>query len=162
MSTGMPYSGQAHTMRAVLQRVKQASVSVAGTAIGRIGTGLLVLLGVGQQDTSDDVAYMVTKTVNLRVFEDAAGLMNLHIRDVGGQVLVVSQFTLYGDCRKGRRPSFSCAAGPEHAKKLYDQYIERLQAAGLTVASGRFQTIMDIALVNDGPVTLLLDSSKCF
>ena len=153
--------GRAHTMRAVLQRVTQASVSVAGETVGKIDAGLLVLLGVGQQDTADDVAYMVTKTVNLRVFEDAAGLMNLSIRDTGGQVLVVSQFTLYGDCRKGRRPSFSCAAGPDHARKLYHTYIEGLQAAGLTVASGTFQAMMDIALVNNGPVTLLLDSSKC-
>lgn len=153
--------GRAHTMRAVLQRVTQASVSVAGATVGKIDAGLLVLLGVGQQDTEDDVAYMVTKTVNLRVFEDAAGLMNLSIRDTGGQVLVVSQFTLYGDCRKGRRPSFSCAAGPDHARKLYDTYIEGLQAAGLTVASGTFQAMMDISLVNNGPVTLLLDSSKC-
>lgn len=149
-------------MRAVLQRVKQASVSVAGASVGTIDAGLLVLLGVGLQDTADDVAYMVTKTVNLRVFEDAKGLINLSLRDVGGQVLVVSQFTLYGDCRKGRRPSFSCAAGPEQAGKLYDMYIAGLQAAGITVASGIFQADMDIALVNDGPVTMLLDSSKCF
>ncbi|MBN2108557.1 MAG: D-tyrosyl-tRNA(Tyr) deacylase [Deltaproteobacteria bacterium] len=148
-------------MRAVLQRVTQASVSVAGATIGKINAGLLVLLGVGQQDTADDVAYMVTKTVNLRVFEDAAGLMNLSIRDTGGQVLVVSQFTLYGDCRKGRRPSFSRAAGPDHARKLYDKYIEGLRAAGLTVASGTFQATMEIALVNSGPVTLLLDSGTC-
>jgi D-tyrosyl-tRNA(Tyr) deacylase len=148
-------------MRAVLQRVTQASVSIAGATVGKIDAGLLVLLGVGQQDTADDVAYMVTKTVNLRVFEDAAGLMNLSIRDTGGQVLVVSQFTLYGDCRKGRRPSFSCAAGPDQARRLYEKYIEGLQAAGLTVASGIFQAMMDIALVNNGPVTLLLDSSKC-
>ncbi len=149
-------------MRAVLQRVKQASVSVAGATVGKIDAGLLVLLGVGQQDTADDVAYMVAKTVGLRVFENAEGLMNLSILETGGQVLVVSQFTLYGDCRKGRRPSFSSAAGPEHARKLYDRYIEGLQAAGLTVASGTFQAMMDIALVNNGPVTLLLDSSKCF
>jgi D-tyrosyl-tRNA(Tyr) deacylase len=149
-------------MRAVLQRVKEASVSVAGDTVGKIDNGFLVLLGVGQHDTAEDVAYVVAKTVNLRVFDDAQGLMNLSIRDAGGQVLVVSQFTLYGDCRKGRRPSFSCAATPEQARKLYDAYIEGLRAAGLTVASGIFQAMMDIALVNDGPVTLLLDSSKSF
>jgi len=149
-------------MRAVLQRVKQASVSVAGASVGTIDAGLLVLLGVGLQDTADDVAYMVTKTVHLRVFEDAKGLINLSLRDVGGQVLVVSQFTLYGDCRKGRRPSFSCAAGPGQARKLYDKYIAGLQAAGITVATGIFQADMDIALINDGPVTMLLDSSKGF
>ncbi len=147
-------------MRAVLQRVKQASVSVAGTTVGAIGKGFLVLLGVGQQDTVDEVAYMVAKTVNLRVFEDADGLMNLSIGDAGGQVLVVSQFTLYGDCRKGRRPSFSEAAEPGLARTLYEHYIAGLKAAGLTVATGKFQAMMNVALVNDGPVTLLLDSSK--
>ena len=147
-------------MRAVLQRVKQASVSVAGATVGAIGNGFLVLLGVGQQDTAEDVAYMVAKTVNLRVFEDAGGLMNLSIGDAGGQVLVVSQFTLYGDCRTGRRPSFSGAAEPGLARTLYERYITELKAAGLTVASGTFQAMMDVSLVNDGPVTLLLDSSK--
>ena len=120
VSTGMNYQGQAQAMRAVLQRVKQASVSVAGTTVGEIGKGFLVLLGVGKQDTVDDVAYMVAKTVSLRVFEDTGGLMNLSINDAGGQVLVVSQFTLYGDCRKGRRPSFSEAAEPGLARKLYE------------------------------------------
>ena len=157
---GMHYQGQAQAMRAVLQRVKQASVTVAGTTVGAIGKGLLVLLGVGRQDTADDVAYMVAKTVNLRVFEDAGGLMNLSIGDAGGQVLVVSQFTLYGDCRKGRRPSFSGAAEPGPARKLYEHYIAGLKATGLTVTSGTFQAMMDVSLVNDGPVTLLLDSSK--
>ena len=116
----MHYQGQAQAMRAVLQRVKQASVSVAGTTVGEIGKGFLVLLGVGKQDTVDDVAYMVAKTVSLRVFEDTGGLMNLSINDAGGQVLVVSQFTLYGDCRTGRRPSFSEAAEPGLARKLYE------------------------------------------
>lgn len=147
-------------MRAVLQRVKTASVSVAGTTVGAIGKGLLVLLGVGQHDMDDDVAYLITKTVNMRVFEDAGGLMNLSITEAGGQVLVVSQFTLYGDCRKGRRPSFSEAAEPGHARMMYEHYIIGLKAAGLSVACGTFQAMMDVALVNDGPVTLLLDSSK--
>jgi D-tyrosyl-tRNA(Tyr) deacylase len=119
-----------------------------------------VLLGVGQHDTDEDVAYMVAKTINLRVFEDARGHMNLSIGDRGGQVLVVSQFTLYGDCRTGRRPSFSGAAEPGLARTLYERYITELKAAGLTVASGTFQAMMDVSLVNDGPVTLLLDSSK--
>jgi D-tyrosyl-tRNA(Tyr) deacylase len=149
-------------MRAVVQRVKNASVSVAGKIAGEITSGFLVLLGVGRQDTADDVAYMVAKTLNLRVFEDGAGLMNLTVREIGGQVLVVSQFTLYGDCRKGRRPSFSEAAGPSQARELYELYIAGLKAEGLTVASGIFQALMHVSLVNDGPVTLLLDSSKLF
>ena len=156
----MHYQRQEQAMRAVLQRVKQASVSVAGIPVGAIGKGLLVLLGVGAQDTAGDVAYIVTKTVHLRIFEDAGGRMNLSINDVGGQVLVVSQFTLYGDCRTGRRPSFSGAAEPGLARMLYERYVADLKATGLTVASGVFQAMMDVALVNDGPVTLLLDSSK--
>jgi D-aminoacyl-tRNA deacylase len=147
-------------MRAVLQRVKTASVSVAGTTVGAIGEGLLVLLGIGQQDTDGDVDYLITKTLNLRIFDDVRGLMNLSIIDTGGQVLVVSQFTLYGDCRKGRRPSFSAAAEPGHARRLYEHYIKGLKAEGLTVACGTFQAMMDVSLINDGPVTLLLDSSK--
>lgn len=149
-------------MRAVVQRVKKASVSVTEGIVGEIGSGLVVLLGIGRQDTADDVAYVVAKTVNLRVFEDGAGLMNLTVGNIGGQVLVVSQFTLYGDCRKGRRPSFSGAAGPGHARELYELYIAGLKAEGLTVASGIFQTMMQVCLVNDGPVTLLLDSGKLF
>lgn len=149
-------------MRAVVQRVKSASVSVAEKITGEIARGLVVLLGVGRQDTADDVAYMVAKTANLRVFEDDAGLMNLTAADIGGQILVVSQFTLYGDCRKGRRPSFSAAAGPAQARELYELYITGLQAEGLPVASGVFRAMMEIRLVNDGPVTLLLDSSKLF
>lgn len=149
-------------MRAVVQRVKSASVSVQGRVAGEIGCGLLVLLGVGRQDTADDAAYLAAKTAGLRVFEDAAGLMNLTVADRGGQVLVVSQFTLYGDCRRGRRPSFSGAAGPAHARQLYERYIAELKAGGLTVASGVFQAMMQVCLVNDGPVTLLLDSGKLF
>lgn len=149
-------------MRAVVQRVKTASVLVAEKIAGEIGCGLLVLLGVGDQDTADDAAYMVTKTLNLRIFEDAAGLMNRTVADIGGQVLVVSQFTLYGDCRKGRRPSFSRAAGPGEARQLYECYIAGLKAEGLTVATGIFQEMMQVSLVNDGPVTLLLDSKKFF
>ena len=156
---GIPYED---LMRAVVQRVKNASVSVTENIVGEIGSGLVVLLGVGRQDTTKDVAYMVAKTANLRVFEDEAGLMNLSVRDIGGQILVVSQFTLYGDCRKGRRPSFSGAAGPVHAKELYELYIAGLKDEGLTVANGIFQTMMQVFLVNDGPVTLLLDSGELF
>ncbi len=149
-------------MRAVLQRVKSAAVSVAGKTVGEIGPGLLVLLGVGKSDTDDDAVYIADKTTHLRIFEDPAGLMNRTVADTGGQVLVVSQFTLYGDCRRGRRPSFSDAADPDRARKLYELYISRLRTAGLTVASGVFQAMMQVSLVNDGPVTMLLDSGKHF
>jgi D-tyrosyl-tRNA(Tyr) deacylase len=130
--------------------------------VGEIGSGFLALLGVGRQDTADDVSYMVQKTLGLRVFEDSEGRMNRALAEAGGQVLVVSQFTLYGDCRKGRRPSFSEAAQPARAQELYELYIAGLKAAGVTVASGVFQAMMAVTLVNDGPVTLLLDSGKHF
>jgi D-tyrosyl-tRNA(Tyr) deacylase len=149
-------------MRAVLQRVAKASVTVDGAVVGEVQKGWLVLLGVGQGDTEDDVAYLAEKTANLRAFPDADGKMNLSVLDVGGGALVVSQFTLYGDCRKGRRPGFTDAAPPAKADALYQLFTERLRNAGVTVATGRFQTHMDVALVNDGPVTFLLDSGKQF
>jgi len=146
----------------VLQRVKEAWVRSQGEEIARIGKGLLVLLGVAQGDGPEDVAYMASKIPNLRIFEDSDGRMNLSIRDVGGEVLVVSQFTLLGDCRKGRRPSFSGAAGPEVAKELYLEVVRALRGEGLEVKTGRFQARMEVGLVNDGPVTLLLDSKRAF
>ncbi|MDO3377891.1 D-aminoacyl-tRNA deacylase [Geoalkalibacter halelectricus] len=149
-------------MRAVLQRVSEARVEVAGEVVGAIGPGLLVLLGVGSEDGAADAAYLAEKTAVLRIFEDGAGKMNLSVADVGGAVLVVSQFTLYGDCRKGRRPSFTPAAPPRMAEELYREYITRLRALGLEVATGVFQAEMRVHLVNDGPVTLLLDSHKGF
>lgn len=149
-------------MRAVLQRVKEASVTVDGQIVGRIGTGWLVLLGVAGADGPDDVAYLADKTINLRAFPDQDGKMNRAVGEVGGAVLVVSQFTLYGDCRKGRRPGFSDAAPPARADELYQHFVAAIRAAGLEVATGRFQAHMDVALVNDGPVTLMLDSRKAF
>ncbi len=149
-------------MRAVLQRVSRAQVRVGGETIGAIGPGLLVLLGVGQGDCEADARSLAEKTAGLRIFEDAQGKMNRSVSEAGGCVLVVSQFTLYGDCRKGRRPGFSAAASPELANALYLQYVERLRQLGLTVATGIFQAEMAVELVNDGPVTLLLDSGKEF
>jgi D-aminoacyl-tRNA deacylase len=140
-------------MRAVIQRVKRAKVTVAGEIAGEIGVGLLVLLGVGRG---------AAKTVGLRVFEDADGKMNLAATDVGGAVLVVSQFTLYGDVRKGKRPSFDDAARPETARALYEQFVLKVREAGVRCETGRFQETMDVELVNDGPVTILLDSGKSF
>lgn len=149
-------------MRAVVQRVKTASVTVKEQIIGRIDQGLLVFLGISPDDTSQDIAYLCDKIVNLRVFDDDQGLMNLSALDIGGSILVVSQFTLYGDCRKGRRPSYSKAARPKQAKELYEEFIRAVMAHDLPVASGEFQAMMDIHLINDGPVTLLLDSQKLF
>jgi D-aminoacyl-tRNA deacylase len=149
-------------MRAVLQRVTRAQVQVAGETVGAIGPGLLVLLGVGQGDDKADARYLADKTAGLRIFEDDKGKMNRSVSEAGGSVLVVSQFTLYGDCRKGRRPGFSAAAPPELANALYLQYVARLRQLGLTVATGVFQAEMAVELVNDGPVTLLLDSGKEF
>ncbi|QTL98009.1 D-tyrosyl-tRNA(Tyr) deacylase [Iocasia frigidifontis] len=149
-------------MRAVIQRVKEAKVSVDNTIIGKINTGLLVFLGVGEGDNKEDVDYLVKKIINLRVFEDVDGKMNLSAKDTNKELLVVSQFTLYGDCRQGRRPSFFTAASPKQAKKLYEYFVLRVQETGLKVESGQFQAMMDVALVNDGPVTLLLDSNKQF
>ena len=147
-------------MRAVIQRVTEASVTVDSVVVGRIQRGFLVLLGVADDDTQEDVIWISAKIAGLRVFEDAEGRMNLALADVGGAVLLVSQFTLYGDCRKGRRPSFVQAARPEKANALYVSVRAELQGQGLTVETGTFQAHMDVRLLNDGPVTLLLDSRK--
>jgi D-tyrosyl-tRNA(Tyr) deacylase len=147
-------------MRAVIQRVSRAKVTVEAEITGQIERGFLVLLGVADGDTQDDVVYMAQKVVGLRIFEDADGKMNLSLADVGGQMLVVSQFTLLGDCGKGRRPSFIAAARPEIADALYRSFVAEVQGQGITVATGRFQTHMDVELVNDGPVTLIIDSRK--
>ena len=149
-------------MRAVVQRVSRASVTVASKVVGTIERGFVVLLGVAEDDTQNDVIYMAQKIVGLRVFEDEQGKMNLSLGDVGGRVLVVSQFTLLGDCRKGRRPSFIAAARPERANELYQSFVAEVRGQGIGVETGRFQEHMDVALVNDGPVTLLLDSGKVF
>lgn len=149
-------------MRSVIQRVKRASVSVNGEKVGSIGPGLLALLAVGQEDGRDDVPWLVDKIVGLRIFEDQEEKMNRSLLDVGGEILVVSQFTLYGDCRKGKRPSFSAAAPPEQARTLFDECVEGIRGYGLKVETGVFQAVMDVELVNDGPVTILLDSKKKF
>ena len=149
-------------MRAVLQRVTEASVGVAGERVAAIGRGLLVLLGVGREDGPADIEWLADKIVQLRVFADENGQMNRSVQDAGGELLVVSQFTLYGDCRKGRRPSYSDSAPPEDAHHLYDEMLARLRATGVPVRAGVFRAMMQVALVNDGPVTLLLDSKKAF
>lgn len=149
-------------MRCVLQRVRQASVRVDDQTVGAIDSGLMVLVGVGQGDTEEDVAYLVAKTLGLRIFNDDAGKMNRSILDVGGQVLAISQFTLFGDCRKGRRPSFIAAAQPDRGKQLYETYCQGLRAGGLHVETGIFAADMQVSLTNDGPVTILLDSQKNF
>ena len=152
-------------MRAVVQRVSRASVTVGERLAGNIERGLLVLLGVEKDDGPADAAYLARKIAELRVFEDPAdpsGHMNRSVLDVGGSVLVVSQFTLAGDCRKGRRPSFDGAAAPEQARPLYEDVVRALEASGLRVATGEFQAMMQVSLVNDGPVTLLVDSRKQF
>jgi D-tyrosyl-tRNA(Tyr) deacylase len=149
-------------MRAVIQRVSRAKVTVQGEVTGEIGRGLLVLLGVGQGDTETDADYLADKTAGLRVFDDAHGKMNRSVVDVEGAVLIVSQFTLYGDLRKGKRPSFDRAASPQPARALYDYYVGRVRDAGVRCQTGRFQEMMEVELVNDGPVTILLDSSRAF
>jgi D-tyrosyl-tRNA(Tyr) deacylase len=149
-------------MRAVVQRVRNAKVTVDGKVVGEIGLGLLVLLGVAQTDSEQDADYLADKIAGLRVFEDADGKMNLAVADVRGAVLAVSQFTLYGDVRRGKRPSFDAAARPELAKKLYDYFCGRMRALGLRCEEGVFQAMMDVELWNAGPVTILLDSSKLF
>lgn len=149
-------------MRAVIQRVKSAAVTVAGEEIGSIGPGLLVLVGVAQEDGPDDVSYLAQKIANLRVFEGDGRLLQRSVQEIGGAVLVVSQFTILGDCRKGRRPSFDRAASPELAETLYEALVRALAAQGIPVATGRFREMMEVSLVNDGPVTLLLDSKKLF
>lgn len=145
-------------MRAVIQRVAEASVATGEGVVGSIGPGICVLLGIGKDDTENTASRLAAKIATLRIFEDGEGKMNRSITEQGGAVLVISQFTLYGDCRKGSRPSFSEAAGPGKADHLYQYFIARLRAAGLTVATGKFQARMKVALVNDGPVTLLLEA----
>lgn len=149
-------------MRCVIQRVSQASMTSEGVETGRIGRGFMVLIGVCAEDTEKDVKYMADKVPNLRIFEDENGKMNLSLKDVGGAMLAVSQFTLYGDARGGRRPSFIAAARPEAANALYQQLVEAWRAQDIQVETGRFQTDMQVSLVNDGPVTILMDSSKLF
>ena len=149
-------------MRAVVQRVSRARVTVSGEVAGEIGLGLLVLLGVGAGDTRHEADYLADKTIGLRIFEDAGGKMNLSVAEVGGALLVVSQFTLYGDARRGKRPSFDAAAPPEQARELYEYFVEKVRAAGLRCETGRFQETMHVELINEGPVTILLDSGKGF
>jgi D-aminoacyl-tRNA deacylase len=149
-------------MRAVVQRVSRARVTVGSEIMGEIGRGLLVLLGVGAGDTRADADYLVEKTIGLRIFEDAGGKMNLSVAEVSGALLVVSQFTLYGDARRGKRPSFDAAAPPDEARELYEYFVEKIRAAGLRSETGRFQEMMQVELVNEGPVTILLDSAKTF
>ena len=149
-------------MRAVVQRVNEASVEVGGRVVGEVGAGLLVLVGVEEGDVSADADYIAEKIAGLRIFNDPDGKMNLSVTDVGGAVLLISQFTLHGDCRRGRRPSFIAAARPETATPLYEEVASRLRRAGLPVATGEFGAHMHVSLVNDGPVTILLDSKKLF
>ena len=149
-------------MRAVVQRVSRAEVTVEGKIVGHIGRGLLVLLGVTHADSEAEADYLAAKIAGLRIFDDESGKMNLDTAAVGGGILVVSQFTLYGDVRRGKRPSFDDAAPPQCARQLYEYFVERILAAGLPCQTGRFQEMMQVELVNDGPVTILLDSAKTF
>ncbi|GAW92696.1 D-aminoacyl-tRNA deacylase [Calderihabitans maritimus] len=149
-------------MRAVVQRVTRGRVTVDGRETGAIGCGLLIYLGVGREDREEDVEYLADKIANLRIFPDREGKMNLSLLEVGGEALVVSQFTLYGDCRKGRRPNFTAAASPDEASRLYDLFVEALSARGIKTATGLFQAYMLVESINDGPVTMLLDSKKIF
>lgn len=149
-------------MRAVVQRVKSASVTIADDVVGQIAAGLVVLIGAGHDDTLDDAKYLVDKIVGLRIFSDDAGQMNRSVADIGGGLLLVSQFTLYGDVRKGRRPSFTDAMPPGPAETLYDEFVALARATSVPVQTGRFRADMQVALVNDGPVTLLLDSKRTF
>ena len=149
-------------MRGCLQRVTQAHVSVGGDVVGHIGRGMVVLLGVARDDTDEDAKKLAAKTVELRAFEDDQGRMNRSLIDVGGGLLVVSQFTLLGDCRKGRRPSFVAAAEPKLAERLYEVYVETARSTGVETATGQFRAYMEVTLIGDGPVTLLLDSRRTF
>ncbi len=149
-------------MRAVIQRVKSASVKVDGELVSEIGVGLLIFLGIAHDDTETELEYIANKVANLRIFEDADGKMNCSLLDTGGSALVVSQFTLYGDCRKGRRPSFIEAARPDVANALYEEFISTLSQLNIPTLGGTFQAMMDVELINDGPVTILLDSDKQF
>jgi len=147
-------------VRAVIQRVKQARVAVANRTVGEIGNGLLTFLGVGREDTREDADYLADKVVNLRIFEDSEGKLNFSLKDIGGEILIVSQFTLYADCRKGRRPSFSLSAEPDLARKLYQYFTSKVKSQGVKVALGEFQAKMEVELINEGPVTILLDSKS--
>lgn len=147
-------------MRAVVQRVKKGSVEIKEKEVGKIEDGLVVLLGVGQNDIEKDAEYLTEKIVNLRIFEDREGKMNLSVKDINGQILVISQFTLYGDCKKGRRPSFISAALPDKAEKLYNYFVKYIKNYDLKVETGQFQATMLVKIFNDGPVTILLDSEK--
>jgi len=149
-------------MRGVVQRVKRAGVTVDGELVGRIDKGLLVFLGVGNEDDEKDIQYLADKIINLRIFEDSNGKMNESLLDQKGELLIVSQFTLYGDCRKGKRPSFDKAAKPKDAEMLYERFVEYCKGFGIKVETGKFQAMMDVELINDGPVTILLDSKKEF
>lgn len=149
-------------MRAVVQRVSRGKVTVDRYTAGEIGVGLLVLLGVGREDAEADASYLAEKIAGLRIFEDEEGKMNRSVLDAGGSVLAVSQFTLYGDVRKGKRPSFDAAAPPELARRLYEFFVERIRGSGLRCETGRFQEMMQVEMVNEGPVTILLDSKKQF
>jgi D-aminoacyl-tRNA deacylase len=149
-------------MRAVVQRVSRCRVTVDGNVVGEIGAGVLVLLGVSKADNEAAADYLVEKIIGLRIFEDAEGKMNLSVQDCGGAVLVVSQFTLYGDVRRGKRPSFDAAARPEEARRLYEYFVEEIRASGLRCETGQFQAMMEVELVNSGPVTILVDSEKVF
>ncbi len=147
-------------MRSVIQRVSRARVTIEGEETGKIGRGLVVLLGIHHSDTPKDIKWMSDKIINLRIFEDDNGKMNNSLFDINGEVLIVSQFTLYGDCRKGRRPGYSSAARPEIAEPLYEQFVERVRQNGIPTATGTFQKMMNVELVNDGPVTLIVDSPQ--
>ncbi|MCY4379224.1 MAG: D-aminoacyl-tRNA deacylase [Candidatus Dadabacteria bacterium] len=149
-------------MRTVIQRVTKASVSVDGKVVGSIGPGIVVLVGVEKDDSEKDIAYVAEKIAGLRIFEDSSGKMNLSIKDTGGEVLAISQFTLYGDCRKGRRPSYTRAAGGDFARQCYESFIAEIAERGIPVRTGIFGAMMDVHIVNSGPVTLLIDSSRDF
>lgn len=149
-------------MRAVVQRVSRSQVAVHQQIVGKTGRGLLILLGVAHADSEADAEYLADKIVGLRIFDDENGKMNLDAASIGGQILVVSQFTLYGDVRRGKRPSFDAAAPPERARQLYEYFVDRIRATGIPCETGRFQEMMQVELVNDGPVTILLDSTKNF
>ena len=151
-----------YPMRAIVQRVSRCRVTVDGNIVGEIGAGMLVLLGVSKTDSEAAADYLVEKIIGLRIFEDAEGKMNLSVQDSGGAVLVVSQFTLYGDVRRGRRPSFDDAARPEEARRLYEYFVSKVRAAGLRCETGQFQATMEVELVNSGPVTIMVDSEKQF
>jgi len=149
-------------MRAIVQRVSRCRVTVDGNVVGEIGAGLLVLLGISKTDSEAAADYLVEKVIGLRIFEDAEGKMNLSVQDSGGALLVVSQFTLYGDVRRGKRPSFDAAARPEEAKRLYEYFTGKVRAAGLRCETGQFQAMMEVDLINSGPVTIMVDSEKTF